>query len=104
MFPVWRDGSSIPASLITNEKEKGTDILFIAPARHLDLDHSYHYSGPLADPDDENAIVVGNFLLRFIPGPKVGDWLTIKIDGKETKWQIVGIYMTTVDTGTRCSM
>jgi putative ABC transport system permease protein len=35
----------------------------------------------------------------MFPDLKIGDWLTIKIDGKETKWHIVGVYMITVDTG-----
>jgi putative ABC transport system permease protein len=44
---------------------------------------------------DENAIVIGNHLLRIFPDLKIGDWLTIKIDGKETKWHIIGFYTIT---------
>ncbi len=44
---------------------------------------------------DENAIVIGNHLLRIFPELKVGDWLTIEINGKETKWHIVGFYTIT---------
>src|SRR6185369_15584000 len=44
---------------------------------------------------DQNAIVIGNHLLRIFPNLKVGDWLTIKIDNKETRWHIVGTYTIT---------
>ena len=54
---------------------------------------------PATVPGDENAIVVSNFFFEILPEAKVGDWLTIDIDGKETEWQIIGIYKTTVDTG-----
>ena len=31
----------------------------------------------------------------MFPDLKVGDWLTIKVDDKETKWQIIGTYSLT---------
>jgi putative ABC transport system permease protein len=46
-------------------------------------------------PGDENAIVIGNHLINIFPDLKIGDWLTIKIDNKETEWHIVGIYSIT---------
>jgi putative ABC transport system permease protein len=39
--------------------------------------------------------VIGNHLLKIFPDLKVGDWLNIKIDNKETKWHIVGTYSIT---------
>ncbi len=39
--------------------------------------------------------MIGNHLLNIFPDLKVGDWLTIKIDNKETKWHIVGTYSIT---------
>jgi putative ABC transport system permease protein len=48
---------------------------------------------------DENAIVIGNHLLQVFPELKVGDWLTIEIFGKETRWQIVGTYTITGNIG-----
>jgi putative ABC transport system permease protein len=43
-------------------------------------------------PGDENAMVVGNHLLSVRPDLKVGDWITIRINDKESEWHIVGIY------------
>jgi putative ABC transport system permease protein len=42
--------------------------------------------------------VIGNHLLNMFPDLKIGDWLTIKIDNKETKWHIVGVYSITGNT------
>jgi putative ABC transport system permease protein len=52
-------------------------------------------SGRWLGPGDENAIVIGNHLLNMFPDLKVGDWLTVEINGKETKWHIVGVYSIT---------
>jgi putative ABC transport system permease protein len=42
--------------------------------------------------DDENAIVIGNHFLTKFPDYKIGDTLTIRLDGKDTDWKVVGIY------------
>jgi putative ABC transport system permease protein len=44
---------------------------------------------------DENAVVIGNHLLNIFPNLKIGDWLTIKLNGKESKWKIIGTYTIT---------
>jgi putative ABC transport system permease protein len=41
---------------------------------------------------DENAIVVGNVLLDIFPNTKIGETLTIEINGRETKWNIIGYF------------
>jgi putative ABC transport system permease protein len=56
-------------------------------------------SGRWLTTGDENAIVVSNHFLDTFPDTQVGDWITIKIDDRETNWHIVGIYTITVDTG-----
>jgi putative ABC transport system permease protein len=42
-------------------------------------------------PDDENAVVINTMFLKDEPDLKVGSSLKLKISGKETDWQIVGI-------------
>lgn len=86
-------------TLITDEKEAGTEIAFVAPPSASTLITPIITSGRWLTTGDENAIVIGNTLLRVFPNLKIGDWLTIKIDGKETKWQIVGVYTIPADTG-----
>ena len=93
----WLD---YPGSLIANENEKGTDILFIGLPKNSALIDPLISQGRWLIPGDENAIVASNFFLNAHPEIKVGDWLTIKIGDRETKWQIVGFYTTAVDTST----
>jgi len=85
--------------LITDEQEAGTQIAFVAPPSTSTFITPIITSGRWLTTGDENAIVIGNMLLRMFPDLKIGDWLTIEIDGKETKWQIIGVYMIPIDTG-----
>jgi len=82
-------------TLEMGEDQAGTQILFVAPPSTSILIDPIITSGRWLEPGDENAIVIGNHLLQIFPDLKVGDWLTIDIDGKDTKWQIVGIYSIT---------
>ena len=84
-----------PGTLISDEKAAGTQILFVAPPSTSTLIDPVITSGRWLKTGDENAIVIGNHLLKIFPDLKVGDWLTIKIDNKETKWHIVGTYSIT---------
>ena len=83
-------------TLVSGEKDAaGTQILFVAPPSTSTLIDPVITSGRWLKTGDENAIVIGNHLLNIFPDLKVGDWLTIKIDNKETKWHIVGTYSIT---------
>src|SRR6476469_2581120 len=84
-----------PGTLISSKKEAGTQILFVAPPSTSTLIDPVITSGRWLTTGDENAIVIGNHLLNIFPDLKAGDWLTIKIDNKETKWHIVGTYSIT---------
>ncbi len=42
-------------------------------------------------PEDENAVVIAADLLKTEPDLKIGDNLTLDIDGRESSWRIVGI-------------
>ncbi len=79
-------------TVICNKDDKGTQVNFVAPPSTSNLIKPIISSGRWLRPGDENAIVVGNYFLRVFPESKLGDWLTIKIDGKESKWQIIGVY------------
>jgi len=43
-------------------------------------------------PGDKNVIVIDNHLQTMRPDLKLGDWVTIKLNDKKTKWQIIGYY------------
>jgi putative ABC transport system permease protein len=83
-------------TLITGKPgEAGTQILFVAPPSTSTLIDPVITAGRWLTTGDENAIVIGNHLLNIFPDLKVGDWLTIKVNEKETKWHIVGVYSIT---------
>jgi putative ABC transport system permease protein len=81
-----------PGTLKMNEEKAGTQILFVAPPSTSTLIDPIISKGRWLKPGDENAIVIGNHLLKIFPDLKVGDWLTIEANGKETDWKIVGLY------------
>jgi len=84
-----------PGTLITDEESAGTQIYFVAPPSTSTLIDPVITAGRWLTTGDENAVVIGNHLLNIFPDLKVGDWLTIEIDGKETQWHIVGFYTIT---------
>jgi putative ABC transport system permease protein len=84
-----------PGTLITDEESTGTQIYFVAPPSTSTLIDPVITAGRWLTTGDENAVVIGNHLLNVFPELKVGDWLTIEIDGKETQWHIVGFYTIT---------
>lgn len=70
-------------TLQSDEEEAGTQILFVAPPSTSILIDPIITSGRWLQPGDENAIVIGNHLLQIFPDLKIGDTLTIEIDGKD---------------------
>jgi len=84
-----------PGTLKMGAGETGTQILFVAPPSTSTLIDPIITSGRWLESGDENAIVIGNHLLNVFPDLKVGDWITIEANGKETDWHIVGIYSIT---------
>ena len=89
----------VGATLIRNREEAGTQIAFEAPPSTSTLIQPKITSGRWLEPGDENAVVIGNHLTTIFPDIKVGDWLTIDIDGRETKWKVVGTYVLTGNVG-----
>jgi putative ABC transport system permease protein len=84
-----------PGTLISDEDAAGTQIYFVAPPSTSTLIDPVITAGRWLTTGDENAVVIGNHLLNVFPELKVGDWLTIEIDGKKTEWHIVGFYTIT---------
>ncbi len=87
-----------PGTLVTQGEETGRQIVFFAPPSTSTLIDPIITKGRWLAPGDENAIVIGNHLLNIFPDLQIGDPLTIKIDGTETTWRIVGFYTITGNT------
>ncbi|MEW6240648.1 MAG: FtsX-like permease family protein [Chloroflexota bacterium] len=84
-----------PGTLIMDESQAGTQIAFFAPPSTSTLIDPIIAAGRWLTTGDENAVVIGNHLLNIYPDIKVGDWLTIEIDGKKTQWHVIGVYTIT---------
>jgi putative ABC transport system permease protein len=67
-------------------------IAFVAPPADSTLIRPSMVEGRWLGPGDKNVIVIGNHLLSIHPDLKVGDWVTLKVDNRKTRWQIIGIY------------
>jgi putative ABC transport system permease protein len=78
--------------ILSPDGEKEDGIAFVAPPSDSTLIKPSMVAGRWLQPGDKNVIVVGNHLLKIRPDLKIGDWVTIKVDGKKTQWQIIGTY------------
>ncbi len=81
-----------PATLVVPGEKTGRQILFVAPPSSSTLIDPVIAAGRWLTATDQNAVVIGNQFLTLMPNVKVGDLLTIKIDGTDTSWRIVGVY------------
>ncbi len=79
-------------SVLTEDGSTGTQVSIIAPPANSTLIEPTMTEGRWLVPEDENAIVIGNHLLAERPELKVGDQVTIDIDGEQREWTIVGLY------------
>lgn len=52
-------------------------------------------AGRWLTPDDENAVVVNTYVLTEEPDLALGDDITLTIDGRDTRWTIVGVFRDT---------
>jgi len=80
------------AQLMSASGKSSDEIALLAPPSNSTLIQPIITAGRWLNPLDKNAVVIGNQLFKVRPELKVGDWITIKIDNEEKKWQIVGVY------------
>ncbi len=84
----WTVGSARPVAVDGREGESfalvGTryDTEFIKPIL---------LEGRWLLPDDQNAVVLNSLVLKEEPDIKLGDTITLKLEGREMEWQVVGI-------------
>ena len=69
-----------------------SEMVFLRATRaDSDLVRPKLVQGRWLQPEDENAIVVNTFLLKEEADIRLGDPVTLKIDGRETDWRVIGI-------------
>jgi len=82
----------VNAQLLSKDKQTAEDIAIIAPPVNSSLFKPVINAGRWVTPEDGNAIIIGNHVLKKRPDLKVGDVIVTKIDEKEYTWHIVGIF------------
>lgn len=83
---------SANAQVLSADGNTSDEVQFLAPPGNSTLIQPILTDGRWLTPLDTNAIVIGNHLLKIRPDLKVGDWVTIKLNGQKKPWQIIGIY------------
>jgi len=73
------------------DDSESENIIMIAPPAQTDMIQPVVLEGRWLLPEDENALVINHDLLRDDPDVEVGDEIVLKIDGRETTWQVVGL-------------
>jgi len=84
----WRFGT---ARRVRADEREGIDLQLVAPPAETKLVNPVVLSGRWLLPDDENALVINSEVTKEEPDLKVGSEVTLKIDGKEHEWRVVGI-------------
>lgn len=84
--------TAVSGAIINENGEEGNSMTILAPPGGSDLTHPKIVAGRWLQPGDENALVVATSLLREDPSIQIGDEITLKINGREDKWTIVGVY------------
>jgi len=77
--------------LVNADGSESNNILLVAPPTNTKLIKPSVLDGRWLLPDDENAVVINSDVLREKPELKVGDPISLNIDGNESSWKIVGI-------------
>lgn len=79
------------AHRIRPDGSEGESIMFVAPPPGTEMIRPILIAGRWLDPKDENAVVINSDLVRQEPDLTVGSEVVLKIEGKETRWVVVGI-------------
>ena len=80
------------AEVLSDDKSTAVEVAIYAPPAKSTLIKPTMTAGRWLLPEDENALVIGNHLLKERPDLEVGDEVVIQIDNRETTWRVVGTY------------
>lgn len=87
------EGWNILSANVMRPDGENSDLVSIyAPPANTELVHPYLAEGRWLQPGDTNAIVVDNHFMKIRPDVKVGDEISVRINGKEYPFVVVGIF------------
>lgn len=79
------------ANRVRDDGSESTDFVIAGLPKGSSLVKPTLLKGRWLKPDDQNALVIDSYLLGKEPDLDVGKTVTLKINGKETTWRVVGI-------------
>ncbi|MCB0094763.1 MAG: ABC transporter permease [Caldilineaceae bacterium] len=71
--------------------EQGNDVLMIAPPENTQMIDPILLEGRWLLPEDTQAVVMNTDLLSDEPDLRVGGMITLRFDGRDSEWRIVGL-------------
>ena len=77
---------------LSRDEKTSNKIDILAPPENATLIQPVIIKGRWLLPEDENALVIGNAMLKVRPDLKVGDEVILKIDKRKHKFIIIGIF------------
>jgi len=90
---VRMEGWQFASSEILDENENVIENLtLLAPPAESQLVQPIMVSGRWMHPDDEKKLVISEGFLRLMPDLQPGDYLTLRIDGRNESWEVVGLF------------
>ncbi len=76
---------------VRGDGSESENVVMIAPPAETQLLQPQLWRGRWLLPEDESALVVNTDLLRNEPDIRIGQQITLTLDGRETSWTVVGI-------------
>lgn len=80
------------AEVIQEDGTAGDQVQFLAPPAGSQLIKPVIMEGRWIEQGDKNAIVVNEAFTSRFPTLKIGDMLPLRVNGKDTQWQVVGFF------------
>lgn len=79
------------AARMRTDDEQGNDVLMIAPPEETQMIDPIVLEGRWLLPNDTRAVVMNTDLLKDEPDLRVGGMITLRFDGRDSEWRIVGL-------------
>jgi putative ABC transport system permease protein len=78
--------------LVLDDGSAGDNVALLAPPAGSKLIKPIMLKGRWVEPGDQNAIALSELFIDYYPELKVGDPLSLRVNGEETDWVVVGFF------------
>lgn len=82
----------VSAEILDDEENVLENITLLSPPANSALVQPLLVEGRWMQPDDVRKLTVSEGLQKTLPDLQAGDYINMRIDGKEESWQVVGIF------------